>query len=188
MVCPRLSSFCYSHHSPVRTLCTFARRRLEFSRFVNSSSSSLTMSRYFRLMALAMCEILFTTPLSVFNIWLNTAVSPIGPWRSWEDTHFNYSRIVRFPSVIWRNNQILVTSIELTRWGAPLCAFVFFAFFGFADEARKNYRHAFQYMIQKLRIRMPSRLVRKSSEFVLYISFFFFLDVHLSIFTIIQDI
>ncbi|KAJ7238654.1 hypothetical protein C8J57DRAFT_1246354 [Mycena rebaudengoi] len=33
--------------------------------------------------------------------------------------------------------------MELTRWTALSCALVFFAFFGFAVEARKNYRTAF---------------------------------------------
>jgi pheromone a factor receptor len=35
---------------------------------------------------------------------------------------------------------VQIASLETTRWAAVLCAFVFFAFFGFADEARKNYR------------------------------------------------
>lgn len=156
-----------THYLPVRTLCAFAHRRLEFSQFLNSSNSSLTMSRYFRLMALAFCEILFTTPLAIFNIWLNATVSPIGPWRSWEDTHLVYSRIGQVPAFVWRSKPVLAISVETTRWVAPLCAFVFFAFFGFADEARKNYSRAFKCVIQKLRIRMPSRPVRgKSAGFV----------------------
>jgi len=36
-----------------------------------------------------------------------------------------------------------VISLETTRWFVILCAVVFFAYFGFADEARKNYRAAF---------------------------------------------
>jgi len=34
--------------------------------------------------------------------------------------------------------------LELSRWSVIFCAFLFFGFFGFADEARKNYRFAFQ--------------------------------------------
>jgi pheromone a factor receptor len=36
-----------------------------------------------------------------------------------------------------------VLSIEFSRWFLVVCALVFFAFFGFADEARKNYRLAY---------------------------------------------
>jgi pheromone a factor receptor len=101
------------------------------------------MARYFRLMALAMSEILFTTPLAVFTLYLNTALSPIGPWKSWEDTHFGYERVRQIPAFLWRSDRTHVISLEFTRWVAPLCALVFFAFFGFADEARKNYSKFF---------------------------------------------
>lgn len=94
-------------------------------------------------MALAVSEIIFTTPLAIFTIWLNATVSPIGPWRSWDDTHFDYSRVEQIPALFWRSNHLLVVAMEFTRWLPPFCALVFFAFFGFADEARKNYRALF---------------------------------------------
>lgn len=94
-------------------------------------------------MALSMTEISFTTPLAIFMIWLNTAATPVGPWISWEDTHFNYSHVDEIPAVLWRNTHIRAVAFEFTRWVAPMCGLVFFAFFGFAAEAKKNYRAAF---------------------------------------------
>ncbi|KAK0183632.1 fungal pheromone STE3G-protein-coupled receptor [Armillaria mellea] len=123
----------------VLTLRAFSRRRLEFSKFL-SSNRSLSVGRYFRLMALAMTEICFTMPLAIFMIWLNTTATPIGPWRSWADTHFAFSRVERYPALIWRQSRLLIIAYEFTRWVNPVCALVFFAYFGFADEARKNYR------------------------------------------------
>lgn len=131
----------------VLSLRSFARRRIEFGQFL-SSNKSLTVSRYFRLMALAMTEILFTTPLAIFMIWLNATASPIGPWRSWEDTHFAYSRVEQFPAIIWRSSHLTVIAMEFSRWVTPLCAIIFFIFFGFADEAQKNYRLVFWFVMK----------------------------------------
>ena len=124
------------------SLRSFTRRRAQFNQFL-SSNKSLTISRYFRLMALAMTEIVFTIPLAIFMIWLNATAAPIGPWRSFADTHFAFSRVEQIPAVIWRGNPTLVMAMEFTRWVTPLCAIVFFAFFGFADEAKKHYRLVF---------------------------------------------
>ena len=130
------------HTVIVLSLREFSARRAQFSQFL-SLNKSLTISRYFRLMALAMTDIVFTTPLAIFIIWLNATATPIGPWISWEDTHFGYSRVDQVPSVIWHMNHLVVISMELTRWLTPLCAFIFFGFFGFADEAQRHYRWLF---------------------------------------------
>ena len=110
----------------------------------------MTLNRYFRLMALAMSDIFLTIPLSIFTIWLNATAQPIGPWISWSNVHFDFSRIEQIPAVIWQSNQLLVVSMQFTRWIVPTCAFVFFAFFGFADEARKNYRQIFWAIAKRL--------------------------------------
>ncbi|GLB44318.1 putative pheromone [Lyophyllum shimeji] len=127
----------------VLSLRSFARRRVEFGQFL-ASNKSLTISRYFRLMALATTEIMFTTPLAVFIMYLNATSSPMRPWISWEDTHFNFSRVEQFPAILWRNSgHLTVAAMELSRWVNPLCALVFFGFFGFAEEAKRHYRAAF---------------------------------------------
>lgn len=35
---------------------------------------------------------------------------------------------------------VAVAGLETSRWAAVLCAFTFFGFFGYSDEAKKNYR------------------------------------------------
>ncbi|KAF9468420.1 fungal pheromone STE3G-protein-coupled receptor [Collybia nuda] len=139
----------------VLSLRSFARRRVEFGQFL-SSNKSLTVSRYFRLMALAMSEILFTTPLAIFMMWLNATATPIGPWRSWEDTHFDYGRVEMFPAFLWRTDRLTVIAMEFSRWVTPLCALVFFAFFGFADEAKRSYRNVFWCIVKPFGFR-PSK-------------------------------
>lgn len=94
-------------------------------------------------MALATTDIVFTTPLAIYILWINTVATPIGPWRSWEDTHFGFERVEQYPAVLWRKNNLLSIAMESTRWASVVCALIFFGFFGFAEEARRNYTTAF---------------------------------------------
>ncbi|KAJ7469387.1 pheromone A receptor-domain-containing protein [Mycena galericulata] len=136
-----LVSACYC----ILTLREFNRRRAQFALLLSASSSSspLSLSRYFRLMALATVELVFNTPISAYGLYLTITHDQIQPWISWANTHFEFSVIDVFPSLVWRADPATVVTIELSRWAVVFCAFVFFAFFGFAAEARKNYAQAF---------------------------------------------
>ncbi|KAJ4468525.1 pheromone receptor [Lentinula aciculospora] len=125
------------------TLHTFARRRLEFAQFL-SSSKTLTVGRYFRLMALAMTEMLCTVPLSAITIWLTATSAPMGPWISLGNTHFDFSRVDQYPAVIYNANPRFAASIQFNRWASVACSLIFFILFGFAEEARRNYKMWFQ--------------------------------------------
>jgi hypothetical protein len=105
-----------------------------------TASSDLTYSSYWRLIALASVDFCFTIPLAIWGIVGNTKWGKVSPWVSWADTHWGYSRVFQFPKVVLDRTPIIAVSLETTRWAAVLCAFVFFGFFGFADEARENYR------------------------------------------------
>ncbi|KAK0421958.1 pheromone A receptor-domain-containing protein [Armillaria borealis] len=148
----------------VLTLRAFHRRRLEFSQFL-SSNRSLTVSRYFRLMALATTEICCTTPLAIAVLCLSATSAPIEPWRSWSDTHYQYSRVVQVPALLWRSNKMLVASYETTRWVTVLCPLVFFAFFGFADEARKHYRALFNAVLKRFGYQQPPQPPAKDASY-----------------------
>jgi pheromone a factor receptor len=127
----------------VFTLRAFMKHREKFNEFLSSSSTSLSINRYFRLMALATLELLCTTPIAAYAIYLNITANPMEPWKGFADAHFDYSRIGQFPALIWRTDHTNVISLELSRWSLVFCAFAFFGFFGFAGEARKHYRLAF---------------------------------------------
>ncbi|RDB18297.1 Pheromone B alpha 3 receptor [Hypsizygus marmoreus] len=139
----------------IMTLREFMKRRAQFSQFL-SSNSSLTVNRYFRLMCLATVELLVNTPISAYGLYLNISTSPIYPWKSWADIHFDWFTIDTFPGILWRSNTIQVVTLELSRWTVVFCAFTFFAFFGFADEARKQYRIIYWGILKRFGVAPPS--------------------------------
>jgi pheromone a factor receptor len=107
-------------------------------------------------MLLALFNMSLTIPLSMFSIYLNSHGIQLAPWISWENVHYNFSRVEFVPSVIWRSIPAFNTSVELTRWLFPVSAFLFFALFGFASEAQKQYRTLFR--------NCHKALVRKSAS------------------------
>ena len=103
-------------------------------------------------MALAGTEMLLTTPLALLQMIIGLTGQPLDPWRSWADTHSDFSRVDLVPSVIWRYSGMPAVALEITRWSAPLCAFVFFLFFGFAEESRRNYWRAIDFVLVTCKI------------------------------------
>ncbi|KAL1937922.1 hypothetical protein VTO73DRAFT_12672 [Trametes versicolor] len=133
----------------IMSLRYLAIRRAAFNEFL-AASSSMTSSRYFRLMAMAATELLLSTPLGIYEIYSNAVAAPLEPWISWDDTHFNFSRVVVYPASLWRSVPALAVPLELSRWLLPTCAIIFFAFFGFAQEARKNYHTAAMAVVNRV--------------------------------------
>ncbi|KAG1720062.1 pheromone A receptor-domain-containing protein [Suillus paluster] len=115
----------------------FIYRRMSFAAHLQNSNSALTTQRYLRLMAMAVTEITWGTALTAFNLYNNTE-SGLRPWISWQNVHSDWLRVdlVAFielpPAFI--NNMFLVW------WAMPASAYIFFLFFGFGEEARKEYR------------------------------------------------
>ncbi|KAF9040039.1 pheromone A receptor-domain-containing protein [Panaeolus papilionaceus] len=131
-------SACFS----AMTLRSFWKRRLQFNQIV-TSHNAMSMSRYMRLILLALVDVLCTLPLGIYSVYSGNKGVGLAPWISWEDTHYNFSRVGLVPTVYWYNNTDFHTAVELTRWLPVVCAFMFFALFGFATEAQKHYKLAF---------------------------------------------
>ncbi|KAH9948847.1 putative fungal pheromoneG-protein-coupled receptor [Amylocystis lapponica] len=130
------------------TLRRFIRREKELKSLL-TSNSNLNFNRYFRLMGLAAIEICCTIPVSIFGL-VNDSQVPIYKFVGLADLHYNFSFVLQSPAVIWRSSPATVRAIDLTMWSIILCALVFFAFFGFAEDARKHYRLAFTAVAKRL--------------------------------------
>ncbi|KAF5321186.1 hypothetical protein D9619_001396 [Psilocybe cf. subviscida] len=155
----------------VLSIREFRKRHTEFKEIL-SSNSNLSPNRFFRLMALAGVEAACCIPLSITTIVLNATRAPIYPWISWQDTHFGFSRVDQIPAVQWRSDPNANTGLEMTRWLVVVCGLVFFAFFGFADEAQKHYRLAFNSVAKRVGLstggsatKIGSNMMTKSGGF-----------------------
>jgi pheromone a factor receptor len=140
------------------TIRAFYIRSVEI-KAVMSTNDTITFNRYFRLMALAAVDLLFTVPFSAFTIYANLKFGKVAPWISWDDTHSGFSRIDQIPARFWRSNPVAQSSLEFSRWSVVACGFVFFMFFGFADEAFKNYRKVYSCLTSRLGSKVASTSV-----------------------------
>jgi len=138
----------------VMTIYTFYKREHQF-RQIMSTNRTLNRSRYFRLMALSSIEILGTIPLGTYWIVFN-ASKGIQPWKGWAWEHADYSRVEQVPAFAWKADPGAVTGLEAFRWSLVACAFIFFAFFGFADEARQHYRLVYTSLASRMGITTSS--------------------------------
>ena len=166
--------FTYPEKITALTLRAFWQRRVQFAELI-SSNSSLNVSRYIRLMLLALINMTLTLPLGVFGIYLNSHGIQLAPYTSWEDVHYNFSRVVLMPSIIWRSNPSFNTSVELTRWLFPVSAFLFFFLFGFASEAQKQYHTLFRRCHKALGLKSATRKPSKIPYLPRSVFFFPFL-------------
>ena len=126
------------------------RRRKEFKDLI-TANGSLTYSHYWRLVALASVDFCFTIPLGTFFFVLNVK-SGVAPWISWDDTHWGYSRVFQFPTVVPDDHPMFFLSYVINQWTTVLCAFLFF---GFASEAMENYRLLASTVAKRLGFKKP---------------------------------
>jgi|SRR5712671_93053 len=143
-------------------ISTQVRTVLKFKEIL-SFNRGLNRGRYLRLMALSSIEILGTIPLGTYYLVLN-ARSGIIRWNSWADTHSNYSRVVQVPAFSWKNTHDSAFGLEMFRWSLVLCAFIFFAFFGFAVEARHHYRLVYTSLASRIGLMTSSGNLHGSSH------------------------
>lgn len=134
------------------TIKAFLQRRKQLSELM-AGNSDLNFNRYFRLMALAVVNMLFMVPLGIYTMIVNTTESPIYIWRGLSDLHFDFSAVDQYPAIIWRANPLAQASMLFSEWSFIGCALLFYAFFGFGDEALRNYRKVYDAAVKRLGIR-----------------------------------
>ena len=149
----------------IASIMAFNTSRTQFNELL-SGHSNLNSGRYVRLMCLAGIEVLCTVPMGSYMLYRNSQSDPINPWISWEKVHRRFSRVDNVPAFAWRSDPYVAGSLELTRWLCVICAVIFFAFFGFADEARKHYRSAMQSITKRVGISTGTFAGTSSSGFL----------------------
>lgn len=134
-------------------------RRLSFARHLSSSNSALTPSRYFRLMSMSLFQMFWGSGLTAFNMWF-TLKGGLRPWTGWADVHFNFSRVGLFPIALIPPR--IVTYTYILWWSTPVSTIIFFAFFGFGQDAVKEYRACFSWLKRKV-CRLPHSPSKRST-------------------------
>lgn len=142
----------------VLTICLFWKSSQHLKE-MSGSNKNLNHNRYMRLMALSGTQLLINLPMNIYNFYTELH-NPISPWISWKDTHLDYSFVGQLHSNAWRLH--LATPVEWARWSVIVCAFSFFIFFGFAEEARKHYHLA--YSFSKSRLHLGNSGTRSASS------------------------
>ncbi|KAJ7597588.1 pheromone receptor [Mycena floridula] len=127
----------------IRLLIRERREMLKTSKTQGHISDSTDYILYKRLMLMAALEIVLDVPLSIYVIYANAAHG-VSPWISWEDTHYNFSRVGLIPASLWRNVPEALVSTEFDRWTYIALSIISFLAFGFTQQAFEHYRIFFR--------------------------------------------
>ena len=92
-------------------------------------------------MILGTTDAIFSTGLQIWILVDTFADGEIDRFTSLKYIHTYISTVFQFSGQEWRSASN-ATSVEFDRWLWVICALLFFAFFGFSDEAIKHYRYA----------------------------------------------
>jgi hypothetical protein len=117
---------------------------------LQASTGSINLSRYIRLMILCGIDVVCTVPLATWGLYNQMTLDVVVPWPGFKAVHSSPSLVNQIPSVLWRSDHNSVIGLELTRWSSVMCAIIFFIFFGFADEARRNYSSALRSVAKRV--------------------------------------
>jgi hypothetical protein len=132
----------------VLSIRAFLLQRRTFKALVGRHTTTLNLSRYFRLMALAATDIAISTPISIYILYINLQ-SGLQPWVSWSYVHWGFSQTPQVPTwMIQEAGQW--PALQISRWSAPACAIIFFIFFGLAGESLAAYKRFFSRITKPL--------------------------------------
>ncbi|KAI0776713.1 GPCR fungal pheromone mating factor [Trametes elegans] len=125
----------------------FLRHRITFAAVLQNSNTSITPNRYLRLMALAVTEIIWQVVLTVLPMYDN--ISPgLRPWTTWADVHSDWLRVDQY--VLADFLQSYKAQMFALFLAIPASSLLFFIFFGFGEQAVKDYRHIYDWIRQKV--------------------------------------
>lgn len=130
---------------------------------LKNSNSALSTGRYLRLIAMSILQIVWQTVLTAIVMYDN--ISPgLRPWTNWDDVHSNFSRIDAIPMVVYPI--YYQRQFFLFLWVMPVSSFIFFLFFGFGEEALKDYKNVIRWILVKiLRQKIPDPATPLDSSF-----------------------
>lgn len=121
----------------------FFRRRLTFAKHLQNSNSGLTTSRYFRLMSMAVVQMVWNLLVTSLNMWFSCQHG-LRPWISWKNVHTGFSQIAYFPTLLIPPSTLMWT--YALWWVVPISSILFLVFFAFGQDSMREYRKCVSWM------------------------------------------
>jgi len=126
----------------------FISYRLTFAARLGSTNSSLTTSRYLRLMTMAALQMVWTISATSYTLRFTVQAIPIRPWTNWDDVHSNFLRIDVFLNSL--TPAAIRNSFYILWWITPISTFLFVVFFSFGKDAMDEYMKCFKWIHAKV--------------------------------------
>jgi pheromone a factor receptor len=126
-------------------ICAFYKRRRNHMQLISGHNGG----QYLRLMAISATDILGTIPLGTY-VMVFDSKNGIKPWKGWASMHSHYSEVNQVAGFSWKNDPRTATCLEMFRWSLVACAFIFFALFGFAVEAREQCYRLYKLLARRI--------------------------------------
>ena len=146
--------------STALALYHFVRHRVTFAAVLRSASSSITPNRYLRLMALAITQVIWQVVLTALPMYDNIAFG-LRPWTNWADVHSDWLRVDQYPLDSFV--PAYRTQLFLFFFVMPASSLLFFLFFGFGEQAVKEYRQSVDWVRCKV-LRLPPRVSKQPPQ------------------------
>ncbi|KAF6749938.1 pheromone receptor Rcb2 B43 [Ephemerocybe angulata] len=116
----------------------FVIRRLTFAAHLKNSNAGLTTSRYLRLIAMAVVQMIGVVGVTSYTLWFTSIAVPLRPWTTWSDVHSDFGRVDQFLALFYPPP---VARAYYGMWMmVPVSTFLFIAFFAFGKDAMDEYK------------------------------------------------
>ncbi|GHJ84600.1 hypothetical protein NliqN6_1002 [Naganishia liquefaciens] len=144
----------------------FLIRRMQFTALLQASSGGLTTGRYLRLISLTLVDVTIVIFGAIYQLVIRFKTDELSPYGSWREAHQDFGQIQQYSE----DFNIDVASNAMTLYLLPLYSFVFFIFFGFGEEAIREYLlfgRAIVRWYNRLLIRRPAPNATVQADFTL---------------------
>ncbi|KAG2133677.1 GPCR fungal pheromone mating factor [Suillus bovinus] len=129
------------------------------------SRNGLTTFRYFRLMLMAIVEMIWNIMVASYILWF--VAKDVRPWTNWDDVHWDFSRIDLYPAAFMP--KIALTNYYLVWWVVPASTLIFVAFFAFGKDAVNEYTACMMWMRRNVLKRTNERTAPSSVPLTEYV-------------------
>jgi pheromone a factor receptor len=127
----------------VLAIYSFTSQRRRFQSLLQQSSSSLTTSRFFRLLAVSSTDMLFTVPFVISVIVQQSRT--LMPSQKWSDLHYGFGQVFLYAKedIADTGSASMEVTTSISSWLPLFAAFVYFACFGMHESALDKYAAAY---------------------------------------------